>query len=286
MTETRYDPHVDIDWNAPWQHELFAMDPTAVSLYGTRRWKRLKPEQQRVLALHEAVSLWSIVSYLSAMLTGNQLRSAAEEGLNSPASRAAFVEVAGSSRTTTTFGKLARASGIAPYKLPRGTASAVKMLTFLPLGAASHASTLLVEECFARTFSAVVDDPQIEPHVRQAINIHRIESVDRFADARSKVVAAQSQSGKLRAAYNRVLLAALANVLLRLTVTPAVYRSVGMSPVLGYLASRRRRTARRGEVAAPVVSFLATADMLDGALTSRLWRLVGAKIELRPEKNS
>ena len=41
-----FDPHVDIDWDAPWQFEMFALPPTSVSLYGTRRWRKLTPEQQ------------------------------------------------------------------------------------------------------------------------------------------------------------------------------------------------------------------------------------------------
>ena len=46
-----FDPHVDIDWDAPWQFEMFALPPTSVSLYGTRRWRKLTPEQQRIRQL-------------------------------------------------------------------------------------------------------------------------------------------------------------------------------------------------------------------------------------------
>lgn len=272
----QYDPHVDIDWESPWQSDTFVLPAESVTLYGTRRWRRLTTEQRRTLALHEAVSLWSVVAYLSAILAGNQLRRAAEEGLNSSASRDALLEVAGGSRTTTTFGRLVRASGLGPYKPPRGTATAVKLLNFLPLGAASHATTLLVEDTFARTMYSVVDDADIEPHVRQAVKIHRLDSGDRIRFAESEVSRAQSRAGRLSAAYNRVLLAVLANVVLRLTVSPSVYRSVGISPMLGMLASRKNRAAQRRRAAAGLVHFLDTAGMLDGALTAVLWKLTGA----------
>ena len=274
-----FDPHVDIDWDAPWQFEMFALPPTSVSLYGTRRWRKLTPEQQRTLALHEAVSGWSPLAYLSAILTSNELRRAAEEGLNSAASRSALLEVARGSRATITFGRLVRATGLEPYKPPRGTETAAKLLAFLPLGSASYASTLLVEETFIRGIESVVEDPDIEPHVRQAVKIYRFESEERLSYARSEVAAAQSRSGRIERACNRVLLALLANVILRLNLSPAVYRSVGFSPVRGLIASRRVRRNRRIDTAAPVVEFLDSVNLLDGMITSSLWTLTGVASE-------
>ncbi|OZD72525.1 hypothetical protein CH272_14930 [Rhodococcus sp. 05-340-1] len=271
----QYDPHVDIDWESPWQTGEFALPRESVTLHGTRLWTKLTEQDRRTLALHEAVSRWSTVSYLSAMLTGNQLRRAAEEGLNSPASRNALAEVAGSSRTTITFGRLVRASEVPPYRLPKGTTTAVKLLGFLPLGVASHASTLLVEETFARSMQGAVTEPGIEPHVRQAVKIHRLESADRFAFARSEVVAAQEKSNRLSRAFNRLLLAVLANVILRLGVSFQVYRSIGMSPVRGVLASRRRRAAIRRRDASNTVAFLDSVGLLEGTITAALWRMTG-----------
>ena len=98
----QYDPHVDIDWESPWRSEECALPQESVTLYGTRVWAKLAGSDQRTLALHEAVSRWSTVAYLSAILTGNQLRRVAEEGLNSSDSRNALDEVSKSSRTTIT----------------------------------------------------------------------------------------------------------------------------------------------------------------------------------------
>ncbi|OZC90754.1 hypothetical protein CH254_07540 [Rhodococcus sp. 06-412-2C] len=271
----QYDPHVDIDWESPWGIGEFALPLDSVTLYGTRRWQRLSEQDRRTLALHEAVSRWSTVAYLSAMLTGNQLRRVAEDGLNTEDCRNALEEVAGSSRTTITFGRLVRATALAPYKPPRGTTTAVKLLGFLPLGAASHASILLVEETFARSMEGAVTDPDIEPHVRQAVKIHRLECAGRFEFARSEVVAAQKKSHRIARAYNRLLLAVLANVILRLGVSFEVYRSIGISPVRGALASRRRRSEIRRRDAKDTVDFLDSAGMLDGPITAKLWRMTG-----------
>lgn len=278
-----YDPHVDIDWESPWQEDLFAMPPESVSLYGTRRWNALSADQRRTLALHEAVSLWSTVAYLSAILTGNQLRRAAEEGLNSPASRAALEEVAGGSRTTITFGRLIRATSLPPYRPPVGTATAVKLLSFLPLGSASHAATLLVEETFARAMDGAVADVTVEPHVRQAVKIHDLDCASRFRFARSEVIAAQGKSNRIVRAYNRFLLSILANVILRITISPAVYRSVGLSSTRGLLGSRKNRADARRRNTASVVEFLESAGMLDGVLTARVWKFTGV---LPQEENS
>ncbi|MGB6274419.1 MAG: hypothetical protein WBF80_03370, partial [Rhodococcus sp. (in: high G+C Gram-positive bacteria)] len=100
-------------------------------------------------------------------------------------------------------------------------------------------------------------------------------SADRFASARSEVVAAQTNSNAMARAYNRVLLALLANVILRLGVSFEVYRSIGISSARGAFASRRRRSEIRRRDAASTVAFLDSAGMLDGTLTSALWRLTG-----------
>ncbi|AJW42647.1 hypothetical protein CH274_27500 [Rhodococcus sp. 06-418-5] len=271
----QYDPHVDIDWESSWGSDEFALPLESVTLYGTRRWERLSDESRRTLALHEAVSRWSTVAYLTAMLTGNQLRRVAEDGLNTEACRNALEEVAGSSRTTITFGRLVRATALPPYRPPRGTTTAVKLLGFLPLGAASHASILLVEETFARSMQGAVTDPGIETHVRQAVKLHRLESVGRFASARSEVLAAQQGSNRIVRAYNRFLLAILANAILRLGVSFEVYRAVGMSPLRGALASRHRRAALRRRDAASAVAFFESAGLLEGTITAVLWRMTG-----------
>lgn len=271
----QYDPHVDIDWESSWGTDEFALPVESVTLYGTRRWEKLSEEDRRTLALHEAVSRWSTVAYLTAMLTGNQLRRVAEDGLNTEDCRHALEEVAGSSRTTITFGRLVRATALTPYRPPRGTTTAVKLLGFLPLGAASHASILLVEETFARSMEGAVTDPGIEPHVRQAVKLHRREGAARFAFVRSEVIAAQQKSNRMVRAYNRLLLAVLANAILRLGVSFEVYRAIGMSPLRGAIASRRRRVAIRRRDAASAVEFFDSVGLLDGAITGPLWRLTG-----------
>lgn len=277
--EVVYDPDVDIDWNAPWRRDLFAMSPSRVTLQGTRVWSRLGEERQRELALQEAVSRWSVAAYLSAMLTADHLRQVASAGLNSKAARDSLKEVGGGARSTTTFGKLVRASGIAPYRLPTGSATTVKLLAFLPLGAASNAATLLVEQTVSTAFENVIDNETIEPHVRQAMKIQAAEAVSRFGYARDQVSRSLAASGPVRRAYHRVLLALLANAVLRLTVSPQVYRTVGVSPVRGYVSGRRNRHAARRRDAEPVVEFLSGVGMLDGALTSVLWRMTGVAPE-------
>lgn len=273
--DTAYDPEVDIDWNAPWRGDLLALPPERVSLYGSRIWKKLSEEQRRVLGLHEAVSMWSTASYLAAMLTATHLRSVALTGLNDAEARSSLAEVGGSTRSTTTFGKLVRVSGVTPYRLPRGTTTAVKVLGFLPLGASSNGATLLVEQSIGQVFAGVVEDPAYEPHVRQAMKIHASDSIARFDNARSQLRADVARSGRIRAAYHRVLLAVLANCVLRLSVSPQVYRAVGVGPVRGLLRSRAQRRINRAAASAPAVQFFADAGMLDGAVTSILWRLTG-----------
>ena len=54
-----YNADVDIDWAAPWERGKRWLPEHRVSLYGTRLWRSLTPEQRIELGKHELISLLS-----------------------------------------------------------------------------------------------------------------------------------------------------------------------------------------------------------------------------------
>ena len=61
-TEHFYDADVDIDWSAPVEPDKYWLAEHRISLYGTRLWRRLSPEQ--VAAFEEpAAEMLDLLGY-------------------------------------------------------------------------------------------------------------------------------------------------------------------------------------------------------------------------------
>ncbi|GGF95410.1 hypothetical protein GCM10007304_06570 [Rhodococcoides trifolii] len=272
-----FDPEVDVDWSAPWRHDLYAMPPERVSLYGSRIWVRMSEDERRDRALHEAVAVLSFGAYLITVLVATQLRRVSEGGLNTAPARTALVEIGGSTRAAVLFGRVVGASGLPPYPLPRGTLGAVKFLAFVPLGASSFGASLLVENTLTATFDGVARDERVEPHVRQALRLFASESEQRTAFAREQVLNSMERGNAVSRAYHRTLLAVVADALLRMPATGRVRPTVGPGPGRW----RTRRAASRGEraararVARQSAEFFASAGLMDCGVARRLWALTG-----------
>ncbi len=272
-----YDPEVDIDWQAPFDDDLMYLPERLVSLYGTALWRRLSDGQRRELGRHEAVSLFSWAAYLDAFLTFARLRSVAVGRLTDEAALVSLAEVSIETRNATMFARLIGKTGIAPYRLPRGSLTGLKVLSFLPLGPSAHGASLIVDEVLDAYLREAVADPTVQPHVRQALLLHGLDSAREIAYARAEVERGLASGGAISRQFHSVVLAVLANVLWRLLIDKDVYRSIGISPTWGRLRARRNRRNNLRKATEPTVAFLASAGMC-GGISRPLWRLTGTGV--------
>ncbi len=268
-----YDAEVDIDWDAPLDPEKLWLTEHRVSLYGTRLWDKLTPEQRLTLGKHEMVAILSYGIMAEVGLSTNLLRGVfANDNLADPFTQYALSEVGEETRHSTMFGRLINKSGLRPYTRPSFAAKIMRPLGFMPLGPAMHAGTLLIEEMLDRLQREAMGDETVQPHVRQMNMIHVLEEARHITYARNELVQSIAERGRIGNAYHRVLFAAMVLLVMPSLINPLVYKSVGIKPMRGFIAAQTSPRYRENAVfmLGPLLTFLNEAGMVRGWLTTRL----------------
>jgi GNAT superfamily N-acetyltransferase len=272
-----YDPVVDIDWAAPLPPDKHYLPAHRVSLYGTELWDRLSPEQRRELAKHEIISITSYGIYAEVALMHLLLKVVTHGDPTSRHAQYALTEVADECRHSTMFGRGIEKSGVGPYRAPVWFRFALDLTLLLPIGPATWGGTLLVEEVLDRLQRETLADEDIQPHIRMINRIHVLEEARHIGYARAELARIVPRVGRIELAINRVALAAAAPLLVRLMISPDVYRAVGLDPKEARRVARnnpayRESLAWMGE---RLVTFLTETGMIKGRLTTALWRRSG-----------
>lgn len=273
--ERFYDPDVDIDWDAPWVAGKSWLPEQRVSLYGTKLWQRLTPEQRVELGKHELVSLLSFGIWAEGVLSSVLLRVVGRGPVTSRHSLYALTEVAEEARHSTMFARLIEKTGVPPYRQPVFARLLDKAVQLVPIGPATYGGTLLIEEVLDRGQREAMADENVQPHVRQLMRIHVLEEARHIGFARGELRRGLGKRGAIRRAPHRVALALFAVTVYPLMVTPRVYRSVGINPARGFVAAFRgpQYRANMTFMSEPMLRYFAEVGMYDGAVTKRLWRL-------------
>src|SRR5262249_34104875 len=141
-----YDPDVDIDWSAPPVEGLHYQPEHRISLYGTRLWDRMSPEQRVELGRHEGASVASNGIWFEVILMQMLLKEVYKGDPTTKHVQYALTEIADECRHSTMFGR-----AIAHFDLPAyGPRKAVhrlgRTLPIIGYGPALYGSVLIVEE--------------------------------------------------------------------------------------------------------------------------------------------
>ncbi|MBF6210041.1 diiron oxygenase [Nocardia puris] len=273
--ERAYDGELDIDWSAPPDPHRKWMPEHRQSLYGTALWDRLTQEQRDELGKHEAVSVLSFGIYAEAGLSLVLWRSVLESGDPSDDhTRYALAEIGEETRHSTMFSRLVNLTGVRPYVQPRWTRTALRLAGLIPIGPSSYAGTLLIEELLDRLQREAMNDPELQPHLRQLMKIHVLEEARHITYAREEMVRAIEARGKLSNALHRMVFGVMITGVYPVLINPNVYRSVGISPWRGFLAMMTSPNYRANATfaAEPLLRFCHEAGFLDGVVTRRLAR--------------
>jgi len=274
-----YDGELDIDWDAPLDPDKGWSPEHRLSLYGTKLWDRLTPEQQRELGRHEAVAVLSFGILAEVGLSMMLMRSVLEsDTVADDHCRYALAEVGEETRHSTMFGRLINKSGLPPYKLPKGAKYALRLTGFVPKGPSAYAGTLLIEEMLDRLQREAMDDESVQPHFRQLMKIHVLEEARHITYAREELVRSMQGHGKAYNAFHRGVFSLMVLGVMPVLVNPRVYRSVGINPVRGLIAAQtspyyRERAIFVGE---PLLRFAYEAGFVKGAVSTRVLRLARA----------
>ncbi|MFD0365330.1 diiron oxygenase [Nocardia sp. GCM10030253] len=274
--ERAYDGELDIDWDAPIAPDKRWVPEHRQSLYGTKLWDRLTPEQRTELGLHELVSVLSFGIVAEAGLSTMLLRTVLEgDGLADDHTRYALAEIGEETRHSTMFSRLVNLTGLPPYVPPGLGRRLLRFTSMIPLGPSAYAGTLLIEEILDRLQREALNDTDVQPHVRQLMKIHVLEEARHITYAREELVRAIEARGPVSNAFHRLLFAVMVLGVYPVLVNPKVYRSVGISPLHGFLAAFTSPNYRVNATFAgePLLRFAHEVGMLDGAVTRLLYKL-------------
>ncbi|MBJ8339110.1 diiron oxygenase [Antrihabitans sp. YC3-6] len=271
-----YDGELDIDWDAPIDPDKKWMPEHRQSLYGTKLWEKLTQEQRNELGKHEAASVLSFGIYAESGLSTMLLRGILESGsLADDHARYALAEIGEETRHSTMFSRLVNITGVEPYLMPKGARKFLRLAGLIPIGPSSFAGTLLIEELLDRLQREAMNDPELQPHMRQLMKIHVLEEARHITYAREELVRAIDARGKASNAFHRLVFAVMVLGVYPVLVNPLVYRSVGISPWEGFLAAMTSPNYRANATFAgePLLRFGHEVGMLDGAVTRRIFKL-------------
>ena len=272
--ERSYDPDVDLNWDEPLAEGLVFHPPEDVSIYGTKFWDRLTPEQRVELGKHEiaCVASLGIVSEIGLMLV--LLKVAAAGDPTSSRVQYMLTEVADECRHSTMFGRSIDIGGTGAYRVPKWMRAAMPLVGLLPVGALSWAAALLVEDLTDKQQRETMVDERIQPSIRMVNRIHVIEEARHMAFARAELLRRVQRAGPAEMAVSRVGLAALAYGVTRVRVLPRVYRSVGLSPYRTWRAamSNPNYHATLQRYAERMVTTFREAGLIEGPVATYVWR--------------
>jgi hypothetical protein len=268
-----FDPELDIDWSAPLEEGKAFLLQHRCSLYGTPLWERLTESQRLELGKHEAASIAGFGIWLECVLL-RLLGKVAYHG--DPSSRHvqyALAEMAEECRHSTMFARMIERMGTPSYGPSDHVRKLGSILPVVSYGPAMWGAILLGEEITDRFQREMVGDESIQPLMRMVNRIHIVEEARHIGFARAELTRTAARMSRAERAYHRALLARIAFIVARSLISPAVYRSVGLSPHVAHRAAlqnpyHQEAISFGGE---KIVAFLDDAGLIGGP-GMHLWR--------------
>lgn len=232
-----YDPELDIDWEAPVQHQMWGMGPERLSLYGTRLWDGLTEEQQVLYSRHETASVASVGLWFELILMQMMLKDLYSADPRGQRMHYALTEIGDETRHSLMFGKALGHLGLPAYGPRKEVNRLGPLFNKLSRGPSAYASILVAEEILDTWQREVMKDDRVDPLVRMVCRIHVLEEARHMTFARDEVARMLPELNPVERAYHQVVCAQVCMMVARSLVNPAVYASVGIDPREGRRAA-------------------------------------------------
>lgn len=269
-----FDPLVEVDWDAPHDPGLAYAPDRRQPLYGTALWDRMTPEQRRDLGRHQVSSIAAAGIWFEIVLMRLLLRHAYWLDPTQAHTQYAMTETGDECRHTVMFAKLVSWLDTPTY----GPGARTRWLgnAFVsPLSnhALAFAGALYVEDVLDRLQREAMDDPGIQPVVRQVSRIHVIEEARHLGFARDELPRQLATMGRLDLARTRALLPVVVALTTDALVHPRMYREVGLDvgeALAAQAASEPWRETLRW-CAADSLAYFRELGLVDGVAGRRLW---------------
>jgi hypothetical protein len=182
-----YDPDVDIDWSAPLRPDKSFILEQRCSLYRTRLWQQLTPEQRTELGKHEVASVASTGIWLEIMLMRLLARLAYQGDPVSRRVQYALTELGEECRHTIMFARMIEKLGTPVYGPPPHIRALGNLLPAMATGPSAWAAVLIGEELPDRFQRELAENDAIQPLVRMVSRIHIVEEARHISFAAGRV---------------------------------------------------------------------------------------------------
>ena len=273
-----YDPHVDVDWESPPVPGLLWLPEHRATLYGTRLWQRLSPEQQVELSKHEAASQCSLGIWFETLFMAMLLRHHYGQDQIDAHARHTLTEIAEECRHSVMFARFLETTGCPDYGPGRRLHAIGRPFKALANPTVMFAGALFVEELLDAMQREVLKDDSVQPLLRQVSRIHVVEEARHIQFARAEVERSVAALGRTELAATRLVTTGTVIEVLRALVPPRVYTSVGLDPREAKVVRDANPSwrAAKADWSGKVVALLQEHGLLDDALSRHLLRRAGA----------
>ncbi|HVU62265.1 MAG TPA: diiron oxygenase [Mycobacteriales bacterium] len=225
-----FDPVTEVEWEVAQPPDVYYCPPTTSSLYGTELWEQMSTEQQVTLTKHEVASVASVGIWFEEILMQMLLRYAYDRDLTRKDIQWTLTEIADECRHSVMFATMIKAFGVANYGVGRVAHELGRIFKAISNQVLTFAGTMYVEEILDAFQREIMDDESLQPLIRQVSRIHVIEEARHISYAREETLRAQATSGRLRRAYNRVMIGMIVNQATRSLIHPRAYADAGLDP--------------------------------------------------------
>ncbi len=273
-----YDPHVDVDWDAPADPGLLWVPAHRATLYGTRLWDRLSPGQRVALTKQEAASQCSLGIWFETLFMSMLLRHHYGQDQVDAHARHTLTEIAEECRHSIMFARFLETTGCPDYGPGRRLHRIGRPFKALANPTVMFSGALFVEELLDAMQREVLKDESVQPLLRQVSRIHVVEEARHIQFARAEVARSVAALGRTELAVTRVVTTGTAFEVLRALVPPRVYASVGLDPreACAVRDANPYWRAAKHDWSRKVVAQLREHGLLDDPLSRRLLRRAGA----------
>ena len=237
-TKNSYDPRLDIDWDAPLSDGLAFMPFERVSLYGTRLWDELSPEQRIELSKHELASIISVGLWTELILIQMLVRDAYHRDPRDPRTHYELTEIGDETRHVIMFARALDRMGVPAYRPPRFVHHLARLYKATARGPMLFGPVLVTEEITDRLQRESMSDDGIHALVRMVNRIHVVEEARHVRFAREELSRVLPRLSAPARAHHRLVAALVSAIVASVLIDHKVYASVGLDP------ANARRVAR------------------------------------------
>ncbi|MEU5877695.1 diiron oxygenase [Spirillospora sp. NPDC047279] len=261
-----FDPHVDVDWDAPQDPDRFYLPPPLVSLYETPLWDRMTHRQRVELSKHELCSIASFGIWSEMLLMQSLVQHSYRLRYDSDHVAYALTEIADECRHSVMFARMVKTCGLRTHR-PRGPVFQLgKVVAAVYDPMPMFAGVLLVEELTDAFQRLTFPDEEMQPMVRQVTRIHVIEEARHIKYAREelkRLVVRKPAVQRRAAAYG---LAQATRLMAAEIIHPSCYAGVGLDPGIARRVAARspHRRATMAWSLAKCTAFFDEVGFLDG----------------------